>query len=176
VGDFPTLAYLPQYLGFFVIGTVASRRNWFRTLPGSMGVVGLVAALVAGVVLFPLAFSGRLFALELTAMGNAMGNGHWQSAVYALFDAVFSVGLCLGALAFFRRFFDGQGRFGRFLSEQSYAVYVIHIPLIVVVAYLLRGITIAPLAKFGLASAITVPVCFVVAYLVRKIPLVSEVL
>ena len=177
VGDFPTLAYLPQYLVFFVIGTVASRRNWFRTLPSSMGIVGLVAALVAGTVLFPLAFSGRLFSLEITpALENAWGNGHWQSAVYALFDAIFSVGLCLGAIALFRRFFDGQGRFGRFLSEQSYAVYVIHIPLVVVVAYLLRGVTLAPLPKFALASAITVPVCFIVAYLVRKIPLVSKVL
>ena len=58
---FPTLSYLPQYLSLFVLGTVASRRNWFRTLPGSMGLVGFVTALVAGVLLFPLAFSGRLF-------------------------------------------------------------------------------------------------------------------
>jgi hypothetical protein len=146
-------------------------------MPNSMGIVGLVAALAAAAVLFPLAFSGRLFALELTpALANAWGNGHWQSAVYALFDAIFAVGLCLGALTLFRRFFDGQGRVGRFLSEQSYAVYVIQIPLIVVVAYLLRGVTIAPLAKFGLASVITVPICFVVAAVVRKIPLVSEVL
>jgi peptidoglycan/LPS O-acetylase OafA/YrhL len=176
MSEFPTLAYLPQYLGCFVIGTIASRRNWFRTLPVSMGIVGLVAALVAGVVLFPLAVSGRLFALDLTAMGHAMGHGHWQSAVYALFDAIFSVGLCLGAIVVFRRFFNGQGWFGRFLSEQSYAVYVIHIPLIVLVAYLLRGITIAPLLKFGLVSVIVVPVCFIGAYLFRKIPLVSKVL
>lgn len=56
------------------------------------------------------------------------------------------------------------------------ATYVIHIPLIVVIAYLLRGITIAPLAKFGLASLVAVPVCFAVAYIVRKIPFVSKVL
>jgi glucan biosynthesis protein C len=175
--DFPTLAYLPQYLGFFVVGTIASRRNWFRTLPVSMGIAGLVAALVAGVLLFPLAFSGRLFSLEITpALENAWGNGHWQSAVYALFDAIFGVGLCLGAIALFRRFFDGRGWFGRFLSEQSYAVYVTHIPTIVVVAYALRGIQLAPLLKFGLAAVIAVPICFVVAAVVRKIPFVSKVL
>lgn len=177
VGDFPTIAYLPQYLGFFVIGTVASRRNWFWTLPSSMGIVGFVAAAVVSVVLFPLAFSGQWFSLELTeALNYAMGNGHWRSAVYALWDATMAFGLCLGWIVLFRRFFDGQNWFGRFLSEQSYAVYVIHIPLIVVVAYLLRGVTIAPLAKFGLASVIAVPVCFIVAYLVCKIPLVSKVL
>jgi glucan biosynthesis protein C len=175
--DFPTLAYLPQYLGFFIIGTVASRRNWIRRLPGSMGVVGLVAVAVTSVLLFPLAFSGQWFSLELTeALNNAMGNGHWRSAVYALWDAIMAVGMCLGLIHLFRRFFNGQGRFGRLLSQQSYAVYVIHIPLVVVVAYLLQGITIAPLAKFGLASLITVPVCFAAAYIVRKIPFVSKVL
>ena len=57
---FPTLSYLPQYLSFFVLGTVASHYNWFRTLPSSMGVVGFVTAVVASILLFPLAFFGGL--------------------------------------------------------------------------------------------------------------------
>jgi surface polysaccharide O-acyltransferase-like enzyme len=175
--SFPTIAYLPQYLSFFVLGTVASRHDWFRTLPRSMGVVGFVTAVVVGVLLFPLAFSGHLFSLELTpALGNAWGNGHWQSAVYALFDSIFAVGMCLGLIPLFRRFFNGQGRFGRFLSQHNYTVYVIHIPIVVVVAYALRGIELAPLLKFGMAAVIVVPTCFVVAYIVRKIPGVARIL
>jgi glucan biosynthesis protein C len=174
---FPTIAYLPQYLGFFVVGAVASRRDWFRTLPRSMGVVGFVAAVVAGVFLFPLAFSGHLFSLELTpAVTNAFGSGHWQSAIYALWDSIFAVGMCLGLITLFRRFFSGQGRFGRFLSQQGYAVYIIHIPIVVFLAYALRGIKLAPLLKFGMAAVIIVPACFVVAYIVRKIPGVSRIL
>jgi peptidoglycan/LPS O-acetylase OafA/YrhL len=175
--EFPTLAYLPQYLSFFVLGAVASRQNWFRTLPSSMGVAGFVTALVAGVFLFPLAFSGHLFSLELTpAFDNAMGNGHWRSAVYALFDSIFAVGMCLGLIPLFRRFFNGQGRFGRFLSQHSYTVYVIHIPIVVFLAYALRGIRLAALLKFAMAAVIGVPLCFAFAYIVRKIPGVSRVL
>lgn len=174
---FPTIAYLPQYLSFFVVGIVASRYDWFRTLPDSMGVVGLVVAAVAGLVLFPLAFSGQWFSLELTeALDNAMGNGHWQSAVYALWDSTFAVGLCLGLIPLFRRFVNGQGGFGRFMSQNSYAVYVIHIPIIVFLAYALRGVELATMLKFGLASLIIVPVCFLVAFVLRKIPYVSKVL
>jgi glucan biosynthesis protein C len=174
---FPTIAYLPQYLIFFVVGTVASRHDWFRTLPRSMGVVGFVTAVVAAVFLFPLAFSGRLFSLELSpALTNAFGNGHWQSAVYALWDSIFAVGMCLGSITLFRRFFNGQGWFGRFLSQQGYAVYVIHIPIVVFLAYALRGIKLAPLLKFGMAAVIIVPACFAVAYIVRKIPGVSRIL
>lgn len=174
--EFPTLAYLPQYLSFFVLGIVASRRNWLRTLPDSMGVTGLIIALSAGVLLFPLAFSGQMFSLGISETFNdAMGSGHWRSAVYALWDSIFAAGLFMGALTFFRRLFDKQGRFGRFLSQHSYAVFVFHIPVVVAVAYLLRGIALAPLLKFVLASLIAVPVAFAVAYLIRKIPGASRV-
>jgi peptidoglycan/LPS O-acetylase OafA/YrhL len=175
--DFPTLAYLPQYLSFFVLGTVASRHNWFRTLPSSMGVVGFVTAVVAGFLLFPLAFSGHLFSLRLTpALANLMGHGQWRSAVYALWDSIFAVGMCLGLITLFRRFFNGQGRFGRFLSQHSYTVYIIHIPIIVFLAFALRGIELEPLLKFGMAAVIVVTTCFAFAYIVRKIPRVSRIL
>jgi glucan biosynthesis protein C len=174
---FPTLSYLPQYLSLFVLGTVASPHNWFRTLPSSMGLVGFVTALVAGILLLPLAFSGHLFSLELTpALANLLGNGQWQSAVYALWDSTFAVGICLGVITLFRHFFNGQGRFGRFLSQHSYTVYVIHIPIVVFLAVALRGIDLEHLLKFGMAAVITVPTCFAVAYIVRKIPLASRIL
>jgi len=174
---FPTLSYLPQYLSFFVLGTVAYRHNWFRTLPSSTGLVGFVTAVVAGVLLFPLAFSGHLLSLELTqALTNFTGNGQWQSAVYALWDSIFAVGMCLGVITLFRHFFNRQGRFGTFLSQHSYTVYVIHIPIVVFLALGLRGIDLEPLLKFGMEAVIAVPICFAVAYVVRKIPLASRVL
>jgi hypothetical protein len=175
--DFPTLSYLPQYLSLFVLGIVAYRHNWFRTLPSSMGLVGFVTALVAGVLLFPLAFSGHLFSLELTpALANFTGNGHWQSTIYALWDSTFAVGMCLGMITLFRHFFNGQGRFGRLLSQHSYTVYVTHIPIVVFLAVALKGIELENLLKFAMAAVIAVPTCFAVAYIVRKIPLVSRIL
>jgi len=177
VWQFPTLAYLPQYLSLFVIGIVASRKDWFRTIPRSMGTVGFVIAIVAGIVLFPLAFSGQMFSLELSdALDNSMGNGHWQSAFYTLWDSIFAVGISLGLLTFFRSNFNRQNWFGSFLAQQSYAVYLIHIPIIVFLAYSMRNIIVDSLFKFELASLIIIPVCFGIAALIRKIPFVSKVL
>jgi len=176
VFDFPTISYLPQYLSFFVLGTVAYRRDWFRTLPSSMGVVGFVTALVAGILLFPLALSGRLFSLELTEPAGFVGNGTWESAVYALWDSIFAVGMILAAITFFRRFFSKERSLGTFLSQQSYAVYIIHIPIVVFIGIALKGIHLGPFLKFGIAAVIAVPICFVVAYIIRKIPGVSRVL
>jgi peptidoglycan/LPS O-acetylase OafA/YrhL len=176
--DFPTLGYLPQYLGLFVVGIVAYRRNWFRTTPGSMGVVGFVTALLATVLLFPLATSGRLFSLGFTDPADFIfvGNGNWQSAVYALWDSIFAVGMCLAAITFFRRFFNKESGFGRFLSQQSYAVYVIHVPIVVFIGIAMKGVQLPALLKFGIAAVIAVPICFALAFILRKIPGVSRIL
>jgi hypothetical protein len=174
--DFPTVAYLPQYLSLFIVGAVAYRRNWFRTIPGSMGVVGFVTVLVATVLLFPLALSGSLFSLELLDPAVFVGNGTWQSAAYALWDSIFAVGMCLAAITFFRRFFNGESRFGRFLSQQGYAVYIIHSPIVVFIAIAMKGVDLGPLLKFGIAAVIAIPTCFAVAHIIRKIPGVSRIL
>jgi len=175
--DFPTLAYLPQYVSFFVVGAVAYRRGWLQTLRGSMGLVGLAAAALAGFLLFPVAFSGRLFSLEITpAVNQAFGGGHWRSAVYALWDSLFAVGMAVALVTLFRGLGVGQGSFGRFLSRNSYAVYIVHVPTIVFLALAMRGIDLLSLTKFAVASMIMVPACFAVAFAVKKIPGVSRIL
>ncbi len=111
VADFPTISYLPQYLSFFIIGTVAVRHNWFRNIPKSMGKVGFILALVATITLFPLAI--------LSEGTNFFGSGSWQSAVYALWDSTAAVGMALGLITLFRDRFNWSGRFSRFLHQHS---------------------------------------------------------
>jgi len=164
---FPTFAYFPEYLSFFIVGLIAVRNDWLRTIPGSMGKVGFGVALVATIVLFPLALSTK------TAF---LGHGSWSSAVYALWDSTFAVGMCLGLITLFRRFFNREGRFGRFLSQQAFTVYIIHIPVIVFLAIVLRDIHPQQLLKFALVAVIAVPLSFGVAWLVRKIPFASRIL
>ena len=174
--SFPTLAYLPQYLSFFILGIIAYRGNWFRSLPRSMSIVGLVVAALTAVILLPLALSGRLFTIEISEPAMFVGNGSWQSAVYALWDSIFAVGMMLGLIPLFRRYLNQQSRIGSFLAQQSYAVYIIHIPIVVFLTYALRNVGLANLPRFVLAALIIVPVCFVAAYLLRKLPFASRVI
>ncbi len=176
VWQFPTLAYLPQYLSFFALGALAYRRDWLATLSNTKGAVGALAAAAAAVFLFPLAFSGEMFMLEVTeALENAMGDGNWQSAAYVAWDSIFAVGLVLALLVGFRAVAK-RNSFGTFLANHSYAVYVIHIPVVVYGAYLMRTIEMTAIAKTALVSAIVVPACFLIAFVLRRIPGVSRVL
>ena len=174
---FPSLAYFPQYLAMFVIGVVAFRGDWLRKLPTSKGAVGGLAAAAAAVLLYPLAFSGEMFSLELTeSLAKAFGEGHWQSAVYAAWDSITVVGLSLALIVLLRAVGNWKGKVARFLAGHSYAVYVIHIPLVVYLAVLLRDVEMEHLWKFAMASVIAVPLCFLVAGLVRAIPGIKRVL
>jgi len=167
---FPSLAYLPQYLSFFVIGTVASQHDWMRQVPTHYGTRGFIVALVAIVLLFLPSISAKL-----GSPAAFLGHGTWQSGLYALWDSVFSVCLSLALIVFFRRFFDHAKGLATFLKRNSFAVYVIHCPVIVAVALLLRPVALIAAPKFLLLVVIVLPVAFGVAYLVRRIPKVDKV-
>lgn len=165
---FPSPGYLSQYLSFFLIGMLAFRRDWLRSISGSLGQLGFVLAMLATVILLPAALIGS---------GSAfIGHGSWQSAVFALWDSIFAVGMSLALITFFRRFVNGGKKLGRFLSQHSFTVYVIHVPVIVFLMLALSGIHINQLLKFGLAAVIGVQLCFGVAYLVRRIPYAKKII
>jgi hypothetical protein len=165
---FPSASHLPQYVGLFVVGIVAYRHNWLQRLPARAAGVGLGAALAATILLFPVAFSD----------GPAifLGGANVPAAVYAVWEAIFCVGMCLGLVALFSRRFNRQGRLGQFLSAQAYAVYVIHAVVVVAVAMALRGLDVFPLVKWALAIPISLVFCWVGAYLVRQLPGARRVL
>ncbi len=173
---FPSLAYLPQYLSFFVLGAVAQRGDWLRSMPRPTGLFGAAAAAAVAVFAFPLAFSGDPFSLELTpALENGLGDGHWQSAVYALWDSVFSIGLVLALVVGLRSIITGASPVRLFLSAHSYAVYIVHIPIVVFTGVLLKELDADRLVKFGIGGGLAVAACFAVAAAVRRIPAVSRV-
>ena len=62
-------------------------------------------------------------------------------------------------------------------AENSFAVYVFHPVILVLVAVALQGFVWHPLLKFAFVGALAVPACFLSADLVfRRIPLLKKVL
>jgi len=167
----PSMAYLPQYASFFALGTVAARRGWLRSIPDRTGTIGLAVALVFSFLLFPVAISN-----QIGVNGAFIGNGTWQSAVYALWDSILSVGFSLWLITFFRRRFDRSSRLGDAMRKSCFAVYVFHCPIITWLAILMSGLAVTPLLKFCMAGIIAIPLCYAVAYLIRSIPGVRRVL
>ncbi|HEY3504589.1 MAG TPA: acyltransferase family protein [Actinocatenispora sp.] len=168
VVDFPTSAYLPQYVGFFVLGIVAYRRGWLAGITARTGWAGLGMAVGATLVFLPLALAGGASAW--------MGHGTVSSLWYALWDSTFAVGAVLALLALFRHRFDRQGSLRRRLSRNAFTVYVLHAFLVTGAGYALSVVHLPTVAKVVIAVAVVVPLCFAVAEPIRRLPGVRRVL
>lgn len=165
--DFPTSAYLPQYVSFFVLGIVAYRRGWFHSVTARMGKVGLGMAVGATVVFLPLAMIGGFDAW--------VGHGTVSSLCYALWDSTFAVGICLALLTFFRHRLNGHGALSRYLSGHVFAVYVTHAIVVTAAVYALSVAPVPTLAKFAIGVVVALPACFALAGPVRRLPGVRRV-
>jgi len=85
--------------------------------------------------------------------------------------------MSFGVLAGFRRWVAGHGRISSFMSDNAFAVYVIHAPILVALAVWLAPVALAPLAKFLLLWGLGALVTFgLAAPLARRIPGVGRIL
>jgi surface polysaccharide O-acyltransferase-like enzyme len=160
------IAYLPSYLFLFYIGIVAGRKNWLNTIPRKttkqwVWCLSLVAPL------FPLSL--------IFFHGNVNGGFNLQAFTYAIWEPFVAFGICLGLLAWFRRYASQTGSLWRTLSRSAFTVYIIHPIVLVGYTLLLKGIDVQPLLKFtivGFAGTIT---CFLIASVIIKISYVNKI-
>lgn len=169
------LGFFVQYIVLFVVGTVAWHRNWLLRLPSASGRRWLWAAVLVG----PVLWLGMMVGGGAGADGFKpfMGGWHWQSAAYSLWESFFGVAFSLGLLVLFRDRFNCLGRLARLLSDNAFAVYLFHPPILIAITFTFRGPTLTPLVKFALASVLAVVACFAASHLVfRRIPGLRRVL
>lgn len=169
------LSFFSQYVILFSVGIIAYRRNWLLCIPYSFGMTWLKASLLGG-----FAFWMAIMIIGGGSSGDISkysGGVYWQAAAYALWESFFGVGMSIGLLVLFRERFNEGGRLERFLSENSFSVYVFHAPILILVTLALRGFAWHPLIKFAVAGIIAVAACFAISHLVlRRIPLLKRVL
>ena len=167
------IAHFPQYVTLFALGVVAHRRGWFEGLSESQGRLWfrVVLALVAA---FP-----PLFAAGGGLEGDVepfLGGLHWQQAAFALWEQGMCVAIVVTLLVQFRKRFVGQGTLGRTMSSAAYATYILHAPVITVLAVGLDGIEIELGIKFLLVAPLAVSASFLVGYLAKRLPIARNIL
>jgi surface polysaccharide O-acyltransferase-like enzyme len=152
-------ADVPRDLSFFVLGAIAYRRRWFLGIPARTGYVWLTVGLTAAVLWYTYSLGIR-HTFRLT--------GATMRIVYPLWEAFLCCGMCIGLLVLFRERFDVQRWWSKAMARDQYAAYLFHGAVVVLVQYLIRGLTLPPFVKFLLATAASVPLTFLLADLLRK--------
>ncbi len=167
------LALFPQFIAMFIVGIVAYRRNWLLGRPERTGKLWLGVALVFILVLFPL-----LFVVGGAIEGDTshfVGGLTWQSFAFSVFEQFVGMGMMIGLLILFRERLNRQSALTKEMADNAFAVYFVHVPVLVYLGLALRGLRLYPLLKFALVGPFAVALCFLIAYVLRRTPLVKNI-
>lgn len=166
--------YFPQYIALFVVGIIAYRGNWFLGISKRMGRLWLGIAAFCILVLLPLVFvlGGALEGRVAPFLGGVS----WQSFALSVWEQFVCVGMVIGLLIWFRERLNRQGVLAKGLAASAYTVYLIHAPVLVLLALALRGIGLHALLKFVLVAPLAIALCFLIANYLRQLPLVRRIL
>ncbi len=165
-------AHVPQYLSLFIIGIAAYRHDWFRKLPARTGMAWLWVGGLAAVARYAYTLAGQNLLPSILAPGGL----DWRSLVWSTWEALICIGLCAGLLTLFREKVNRQGKLLRALSANAYAVYIIHVWIVVGLQFALADVSLHPLAKFAIVTLAGIPLCFLISPLIRKLPLARSIL
>jgi peptidoglycan/LPS O-acetylase OafA/YrhL len=160
-------ADVPRDLSFFLLGVLAYRRQWFLGLPQRMGRTWLLIGLGLAVLWYAYALElWHVLPIGPTAM----------RVVYPIWEVFLCCGLCLGLLVLFRKKLNHQNRWTKVMAESQYGAYLFHVPLVILVQYLIVSAAVSPLVKFLLVTAAATPLTFLFANTIRRPALVRRVL
>jgi fucose 4-O-acetylase-like acetyltransferase len=166
--------YFAEYIVFFIAGILAYRNGWLALLPAATSRRWGFAGLFGGLV---------VWLLDIV-LGGGVRNGayydggwHWQSLGMSLLDALAGIGISLGLLGLFREKFNIQGRWAKFFSDNAFAVYVFHTPILIVITRLMGDWHGLPLLKFAVATVLCIVASFALcAFVFRRIPGLKKIL
>ena len=98
------------------------------------------------------------------------GSWHWQALGLALWEQFTGVGLSLGALSLLSRKLDFENRLLRWLADRSFAVYVVHAPVLIALTMLFRALPQNIYALVTLLTLTGLVASYTVAHLFRRTP------
>jgi glucan biosynthesis protein C len=164
--------FFAQYIALFIRGLIAYWRNWLVSLPDKTGRLWLGIAVLLIFLWVPMMLVGG--AMENDAPFK--GGWHWQSLMYATWESFVCISLSIGLVYAFRRYLNQRGTIAGFLVPNAYTAYLIHPPVIVLLAIAVQGMVLYPLLKWIVVSLVAVPLCFGISNLIRKLPYTERVL
>jgi len=133
-------AHIPQYASLFVIGLLAGPRRWLETMPTRRGLTWLAVGAALAIMTYLLVGLG-IVGSTVSGADNASSN--WRTCAY---EALLCVGLCVGLPVLFRELMLGVGRLWRVLAANVLAVYVFHMPIVLLLQWALMD---APVPKWS---------------------------
>lgn len=161
-------ADVPRDLGWFIVGVVAYRRNWFLSVGKKTGMIWLAIGISMAALCYIL---GPLHMFPWSSGGISL-----SSFIYPVWESLLCSGMCIGLLVLFRERLNFRNRLAKMLAANTYAAYLFHVPVVVMLQYAAGRLPLAAQVKFFLVIALAIPITFTLSQLLRELPFLKKIL
>jgi hypothetical protein len=172
------LGYFASYVVLFAAGCIGARGQWLSHVPSRQRrlwmIVATIAIAASAVQILAVSTGGTVY--TGTASASPLGGWNVQAATYALWEPLVAWGVILGLVHLFEQRFLALGPAWSALARRSYAIYVIHPPVVVGIALAWRDVPAPHLAKFAITGTLAALACFWIVGLLLRIPGINRVL
>ena len=158
-------AHMPFYVALFAAGILAGRAGWFTRLQARVALPWALAATVA--------FAGlAIWATPSLAQPDTLA----MRMAWAFLEPAIGVGIILGLVIVFRRFFAESGRLLPWIEGNLYGIYLVHLFVVIALQIALVEVDLPALEKFAVVVAATIAVSVPMVALLRRVPGIRAVL
>ena len=155
-------AHIPINIAFFVLGTIAVKKDWPNKISENDAKFWGVNALIAVAVAF-----GANIHRPLNHPDN-FGGFTLGSALFCIWELYFGISWLISLLWLFRQKYNRSTRFSSWLAANSYVTYMLHGFIILAIQMAFIRISWPVFIKFIVVTIIGVPLSYVSAYIFRK--------
>lgn len=142
-------ARYPQYVVMFILGVYMERRRMMENLDCRTG------------------FNCLIIGLLLTLGNYLRSSGPWGSFVdhwFGFYESMMSISISFGLIWVFKELFNGTNSFFKWACKQTYAVYIVHLPLMILIQFLTDGMITRPIPEFLFIGVVSLVASFLISW------------
>lgn len=164
--------FFAAYILFFYLGTRASKSNIPENITLELGKKWVYIAFGIGIPLwFITGYTGKVLEGKMLIAGGFNASAF----LYALWESLFCVSFIIALLGVAKASWNHQNKTMKFLSENTFGVYVFHAPVLISLSVLTKSIHLQALPKFLVIGILAIALSLVVSWVIRKIPAIGKV-
>ena len=164
--------FFAAYVVFFYLGTRASKNNILEKINLQQGRKWLYIAFGIGLLIWFIAgYVGKIFEGKMIIFGGL----NIPAFLYAFWESFFCVSFIIALMGISKAKFNFQNRAMKFLSDNTFGIYVFHAPILISLSLLTKNIHLHAFPKYCIIAVLTITASLYVSWLIRKIPVVGKV-
>ena len=159
------VANILQYVLMFSVGIIAFRHNWVQKMTKHhvkiWGITIIVTILAFGLYFF-------LFLGVDANFSVLLGGFTIPALLFAILDNILCMGMIFVLIKGFYAKFNKQGKILRNFAPNAFNIYLIHAPILVLVAVAFSFVSLIPAIKLAIVFPLTVFICYLISHFILE--------